>query len=217
MKRVSILLAALFALTLTVTFAAAPLYVIVEAEDFVKEEGGTVERLDGRTMASGKKSVRNWDFPGQLLEWEVEIPKGTGLFDKNKAYEYMVVIRFNSSEDVGIDMIREMKIDGQYPGEAFKKIEFYWTGGWSKGVNNWQNLVVVGADGKPALVMLKPGKHTVSLNNINGRVGLDSFGFLRPEIDPDVLGPAGPKVERPVPSPAPAPVPAPAASPAPSK
>lgn len=196
MKRVSVLLAALFVLTLTVAFAAPTPQIIVEAESFVREEGGTVEKLQGRTMASGGYSIRNWDFPGQLLEWEVEVPKGTGLFDKNKAYEYKVVIRFNSSEDEGIDMIREMKIDGEYPGEAFKKIVFYWTGGWSKGVNNWQNLVVTGADGKPALVKLKPGKHTVSLNNINGRVGLDSFAFLRPEVDPEVLGPAGEIPER---------------------
>lgn len=170
---------AIILIALVIVAAAANLQVVVEAETFVKEEGGTVEILEGRTGASGNKSIRNWDFPGHALEWNVEIPE-TAM--------YKVVIRFNSKEDEGIDLIRDLKIDGQYPAPAFQKIVFTITGGWSKGTNDWKNLTVVDAAGQPVLINLAKGKHVVWMNNINGRIGLDSFGFLGQDEPASVLG-----------------------------
>ncbi len=179
MKRL-VLSCLILLVVLVVSVACAELKVIVEAETFAKEEGGTVEILEGRTEASGGKSVRNWDFPGHALEWNVEIPESA---------VYKVVIRYNSKEDEGIDLIRDLKIDGQYPAPAFQKIVFSITGGWSKGSNDWKNLTVADANGQPVLIELAKGKHTVRMENINGRIGLDSFGFLGKDVPASVLGP----------------------------
>lgn len=180
MKRTFILPSLILLVVLAVSVSCADLKVIVEADTFAKEEGGTVEILEGRTEATGGKSIRNWDFPGHALEWNVEIPETAA---------YKVVIRFNSKEDEGIDLIRDLKIDGQYPAPAFQKIVFSITGGWSKGTNDWKNLTVVDAAGQPAMIDLAKGKHVVRMNNINGRVGLDCFGFLGKDVPASVLGP----------------------------
>ena len=170
----------IIALILAISVAGAELKVIVEAETFVKEEGGTAEILEGRTEATGGKSVRNWDFPGHMLQWNVEIPQTA---------DYKVVLRYNSKETEGIELARDLMIDGKYPAPAFQKIVFTLTGGWSKGTNDWKNQTVVDASGSPVLINLSQGKHVVRMNNLNGRIGLDSFGFLGKDVPAEVLGP----------------------------
>ena len=73
MKRTFILSSLILLVVLAVSVSCADLKVIVEADTFVKEEGGTVEILEGRTEATGNKSIRNWDFQIGRASWWVRV------------------------------------------------------------------------------------------------------------------------------------------------
>lgn len=178
MKKILVLvLISLFALT-SMALAAD---VIVEGENYIKEEGGTVQKVGGRVGATGEM-ISYWDNKGHAVEYEVDIPE-TG--------SYKLVIRMcNGRMWV---TYRDVMIDGQYPSEAFKKIAFKPTGGFSKTSNDFINVTVSDAQGQPALVELAKGKHVVRITNLggdgeNGGSAMDRFGFLGKDVDPSVLG-----------------------------
>ena len=171
-------------------WAQSDLNVIVEAENFVKQSGGSVEKLSDRIDASGGRCFKNWDNAGHALEWTVEIPE-TG--------EYKVVLRY--AADRKNNAYRELLIDDTAPAEAFNKIAWSGTGGWSSDVNNWKNLVVSDDQGNPVLITLEKGTHTVRITNLggdkkDGSGNLDSIGFLTKDADPDLLGKEGKTVRK---------------------
>lgn len=178
MKKVLIiLLIALFAMTNMVLAAD----VIVEGEDYIKEEGGSGQKVGGRVGATGLM-VTSWDNPGHAFEWEVDIPEDGS---------YKLVIRVCNGRDW--TTYREILIDGQHPSDAFKKVAIMPTGGFAKTSNDFINLTVSDAQGQPALVQLTKGKHIVRMVNLggesgNGGTGIDRFGFLGKDVDPSVLG-----------------------------
>ena len=182
MKKVLFLAAIITVLAFAVTMAiAADLKVIVEAESFTKEEGGSVEKISGRVAASNS-CLLGWNNQGHALEWEVNIPEDA---------EYKVVLRYANGRKWTV--YRDLQIDGAYPGDAFKKITLPATGGFSKTSNDWKNLTVSDSQGQAALFKLTAGKHIVRMNNLggdkdDGATNLDSFGFLGKDVDASVLG-----------------------------
>ncbi|NLY76295.1 MAG: hypothetical protein GX075_13515 [Firmicutes bacterium] len=177
-----LVLVALVAMVFSVSsvFAAD---VIVEAEDFVKEEGGSVTKTVGRVRAN-KESILGWDNKGHALEWEVDIPEDGS---------YKLVLRYCHNRNW--NTLREIQIDGQVPHEAFKSVVFKSTGGWAKDRNDWQNFTVCDAEGNPVMIELTKGKHTVRMLNLggddggdNGSVNMDRFAFLAKDTDPGILG-----------------------------
>lgn len=180
MKRLLVLtLIALVALTSMAL--AADLQVIVEGENFTKEEGGTVTKVGGRVGAN-LEMITSWDNAGHAIEWEVDIPETAS---------YKLVLRVCNGR--AWTTYRDVMIDGQYPADAFKKIAIISTGGFAKTSNDFINVTVCDAQGQPVLVELTKGKHIVRINNLggeggNGGTGLDRFGFLGKDVDPSVLG-----------------------------
>ena len=178
MKKILVLvLIALFALA-SMALAAD---VIVEGEDYIKEEGGSAQKVGGRVGATGLM-VTSWDNPGHTIEWEVDIPEDGS---------YKLVIRLCNGR--AWTTYRDVMIDGQYPHEAFKKIAIISTGGFAKSSNDFINVTVSDAQGQPVLVELTKGKHVIRMNNLggdsgNGGTGIDRFGFLGKDVDPSVLG-----------------------------
>lgn len=181
MKRFLILaLVLVVALSASMTFAA-DLKAIVEAEDFVKEEGGKAQKSLGRVRAINAM-INYWDNKGHAIEWEVDIPEDG---------DYKLVIRYCHNRNW--DVLREIQIDGAVPSEAFNIVRFKSTGGWAKDSNDWINYTITDASGQPAMVTLTKGKHTVRMTNLggdgdsNGSINMDRFGFLGKDVDPEIL------------------------------
>ncbi len=186
MKRIALVLVIIPLLLLAASMAfAEELKVVVEAEKYLKEENGALKKIDGRVESSGNSCISTWNDKGHVIEWEVNIPATA---------EYKVVLRFANGRDW--ETYRDLKIDGAYPSDAFKKIGIPATGGFSKDSNNWVNITVVDAQKAVALIKLTQGKHLIRMTNLGGADGndgasnLDSLGFLGKDVNPNVLGKA---------------------------
>lgn len=188
MKKVLAVFTLLSVLLLAFSVAfAAELKVIVEGENFTKEEGGAVKKVDGRPASSNNSAIAGWDNAGHVIEWEVDIPETA---------DYKIVLRYCNGRDW--ETYRELLIDGQSPNEACKKIVLPATGGFGKDANNYKNLTVVDANNQPVLVNLSKGKHVLRMINrggagANGSANFDCIGFLGKDVDPNVLGVPGVK------------------------
>ena len=178
--------------TMVVSFAPPPaqatatedVSVIVEAEDFAKEEGGQVAKTTDRPGTSGNVCITSWDNDGHILEWQVDI---------SQEGEYQIVLRYAGGR--AWKVYRELQIDGSVPGDAFKKISWEPTGGFCRNASEWKNLVVTDSNKQPALVNLSKGKHTVRMTNLggdgaNGGGNLDLFAFLSKDAKLDALNAA---------------------------
>ncbi|MBN2544868.1 MAG: carbohydrate-binding protein [Spirochaetes bacterium] len=157
---------------------------IIEAESYVKQEKGGVEKTSGRVDAS-KDIILSWNNAGHKLEWKFYIAADG---------DYKVVFRYCHNRSGAA--YRQMLIDGQSPGKDFEKIKLVPTGGWSKDANDWSNFVIPSAGGSPAMVNLKAGEHTLTITNLggdgqDGAANFDSIAFLPKDVDPaTVLGKA---------------------------
>lgn len=157
--------------------------VIVEAESFTKEQGGKLKNYTGRPETSGNSCMTTWNDKDHVVEWTMEVPESG---------QYKVVLRYANGR--AWTVFRDMKIDGAYPSEAFKKITLPVTGGFSKDTNNWKNLTIFDAKNQPALVTLTKGKHTIRMNNLGGEddqdgaSNFDAIGFLDSSLDASILG-----------------------------
>jgi len=157
---------------------------IIEAEDYVKQDKGYVEKTSGRIDAS-KDIIISWDNAGHKIEWKFLIAADG---------DYKVVFRYCHNRSGTV--YREMLIDGKSPGKDFEKISLIPTGGWSNDANDWKNLTIPAANGSPALINLKAGEHTLTITNLggdgqNGGANFDSIAFLNKDVDPvTILGKA---------------------------
>ncbi len=171
---------------MTATVNAAELQAVVEAENFLKEAGGTSTRPAGRIDASGNVCLVGWISAGHAFEWEVDIP-ATG--------QYQIVLRYCNGR--AWSTLRDLKIDGSYPAPELQRIELPPTGGFSKEVNDWQNLTLSDRRGQKLLIPLTKGKHRVWMSSLGGSINsdgsanFDSIAFLGQSIDPGLLGKTG--------------------------
>lgn len=177
-------LTAVMGVAFSVAFAAE-LKVVVEGESFTKQEKGVVKKVEGRSGSSGNAAIASWDQAGHVLEWQVDVAE-TG--------DYKIVIRYCNGR--AWESYRELLIDGKNPDPACKKIVFPATGGFSKEVNNYRNLMVVDTSGKPVMVNLTKGKHVLRMINQggageNGSANIDCIGFLGKDVKAGVLGEEG--------------------------
>jgi hypothetical protein len=190
MNKKAALLCIVSAFMFSVILSAADVKVIVEAEKFKSEKGGTLKTADGRAESSGNDCILNWNDNGHIVDWDVEIPADG---------EYKMVLRYSGGRSW--DVYREVKIDGKIPSKEFEKITLVSTGGFTKDKNFWQNYTVVDASGQPAMIHLTKGKHLLTIANLGGEdeqdgaANFDSIGFLSKETDANVLGKPGEKKE----------------------
>ena len=163
------------------TPASASVSVIIEAESFLKQEGGQAIKTTDRPATSGNLCITSWDNPNHWIEWEVDIPQ-TG--------EYQLVLRYAGGR--AWTVYREFQIDGKTPNDAFKKIVWETTGGFGRSASEWKNLVVSDSNKQTALVNLAKGKHIVRGINLggdgaNGGGNLDLLAFLSKDVKPESL------------------------------
>jgi hypothetical protein len=186
--------AALFCMVTAFIFAvalsAADVKVIVEAEKYKSEKGGSLKTAEGRSESSGNNCILNWNDEGHIVDWEFEIPADGA---------YKLVLRYSGGRSW--DVYREVKIDGNIPSKEFEKITLVPTGGFTKDKNFWQNYTVVDATNQPVMINLIKGKHLLTMANLGGEdeqdgaANFDCIGFLGKETDSNVLGQPGEKKE----------------------
>jgi hypothetical protein len=155
--------------------------VVFQASTFTKEDGGTVKPQKGRVDANGDVLI-NWNNAGHWLEWTVDIPN-TGN------YEFC----FRVAAGRAWETYRDLKIDGQSPGADFDKIVFATTGGFARDKNDWANVVVKDAKGRPVLVNLTKGSHIIRMTNLGGAEGdgacnFDTIAIAPKDYDLSALG-----------------------------
>ncbi|XHR28381.1 MAG: heparinase II/III family protein [Chthoniobacteraceae bacterium] len=138
----------------------------VEAEDFALQKRGHAEVVEGRKGANGK-SVRNFGYGAteHLISWDIQV---------GRAGQYQLMVRYTTDlSDVSLGVM----LDGAAPLLELAKLTLPSTGGWSVKENNWKDLVLSDASGKPLIFNLAQGKHRLSLINPSGAIGLDRLEF----------------------------------------
>ncbi len=127
---------------------------LTQAEDFAAQGGGEVQIRDDKTGALGK-AFSHWDAKGHWLTWKIAAPEGG---------DYLLVVRYCCPKDAR----REVVVDDRQPvTQVFRS-----SGGFSAGVDDWRHEALRGPDGKPLVLKLAAGEHTVKLTNVDG-VGLN--------------------------------------------
>jgi len=141
--------------------------ILVEAEAFAAQGGGKVQVSDKKAAASGGKAFLRWDAEGHWLEWPVVVRQ-----DGN----YHLILRYCTSFD---GVRRAVSIDGQTPSGALASVAFVGTGGWANERNDWNHLLVPDMKGKPFVLALKKGTHTIRVTNVDGRgLNLDYIALM---------------------------------------
>jgi len=132
----------------------------VEAETFTGQGGGEIniykpESVSGRAITYWHKDIGHW------LEWTFEIPE---------AGHYNLFARYATGSH---HAERDLMLDGKVPKDAYRRITFPWTGGWSGSQGVWRYRKL----GPP--VELAAGKHLMRMTNLRDGLGVDYFLLKR--------------------------------------
>lgn len=155
----------------TLRIEDAPLQqgIMVQTENLAAEatEGAAIEIRTDKVAVSGD-TFSGWNDKDHWLAWHVHVPK---------AGKYAIVLRYCVD---GETAHRDFQLDGKYPHDALKDIALRPTGGWSNDANDWRHHLVRDAAGKPVVVQLSAGQHSIQMNPIFGDGGcnLDYILFL---------------------------------------
>lgn len=94
-----------------------------------------------------------WKITGQWIQWEFEVEE-TGM--------YKIIPRFKQTINAGLYSSRSLKIDGEYPFEEAKSLQFKYGADWQTAPLN---------DGTTEFVFyLEKGKHTLELEVVLGQM-----------------------------------------------
>lgn len=147
--------------------AATTVPVVVEAENFARQDYGKAEAVGGKPGASGK-SVRGFgnNAPDNSLTWDFEIAQ---------AGQYKLVMRYATTKP---DVTASLLVDGSLPDSSLAKVPFPATGGWSISADDWKNLPVADGRGGEFIFNLSAGKHTLTLTRPTDALALDRFEFI---------------------------------------
>lgn len=131
-------------------------YMLVQAEDAARKSSPTLYPLSDRSSASvvpydvSKLRINtigglNWKYPGQWIEWEIEVEED-GL--------YQMAFKLKQDQLRGVYATRSLTIDGQFPFAEMKRLRYRYS-------TDWQ-LDVLGGD-EPFLFHLTEGTHRIRL------------------------------------------------------
>jgi hypothetical protein len=134
--------------------------VLIEAEGFSGQGGGSVKVPEGRKGASGAVVTAWQESLGHWLEWKAEVP-ATG--------KYRLILKYCSDSPAPR---RELLVDGASPAEACRVIPFERTGGFSTGSDDWRYLTL-GGEAQPVALELSAGEHVFRLANLGDGLALD--------------------------------------------
>lgn len=131
-------------------------YLLIQAEDAVRKSSPTLYGLSDRSSASvvpydvSKLRINtigglNWKYPGQWIEWEVEVEED-GL--------YQMAFKVKQDQLRGVYATRSLTIDDQVPFTEMKRLRYQYS-------TDWQ-MDVLGGD-EPYLFHLTKGTHRIRL------------------------------------------------------
>lgn len=89
----------------------------------------------------------NWRLYGQWIEWDVNV---------ETAGWYQMMFRARQNYLVGIPVTRGIRIDGRIPAEGLEEVSFAYS-------NDWGIVRPEDEQGKPIMVYLEPGVHTLRM------------------------------------------------------
>ncbi len=136
--------------------------IMVQAEDFTGEGGGTVEVTDRGHNVGGMITKWHQDL-GHWLEWTANI---------DEPAEYLLYARYATGSN---NTRRELTIDGSSPGDEFTEIAFPRTGGYGRAGDEWRMKRL----GPP--VRLCAGEHTLRMTNLGDGLALDYIALVPAE------------------------------------
>ncbi|MBN2450123.1 MAG: hypothetical protein JXR77_07020 [Lentisphaeria bacterium] len=135
--------------------------IVVQAEAFTAQGGGTCQVRDDRQAAWGS-IVTYWHQDiGHWLEWTVEAPE-TG--------EYVLRLRYASGSP---EPRRELRLDGKVPFAGAEDIRFDTTGGYGTRADEWRWRTLEDPPGREARLRLERGSHVLRLTNLGDGLALD--------------------------------------------
>lgn len=131
-------------------------YILVQAEDAVRKSSPTLYPLSDRSSASvvpydvSKLRINtigglNWKYPGQWIEWEIEVEED-GL--------YQMAFKLKQDQLRGINVTRSLTVDGQVPFAEMKRLRYRYSTDWQMDVLGGEN---------PYLFHLTKGTHRIRL------------------------------------------------------
>ncbi len=141
--------------------------IVVQAEDFDREEGGEVVIRSDRQRTWGEMITQWHANVGHWLEWDFEVAAEG---------DYRVLFRYATSSD---NPRRDFAINGEVPHEAAAEIAFPPTGGFGSHPRDWQFLPLADADDNEILLTLSEGEHTIRMTNLGDGLGMDFILLLR--------------------------------------
>ncbi len=132
--------------------------VLIEAEDFTFQSGGTVTIADrGQSHTTGNplgNMFYNWDNAGHLLEWEFNVPESGS---------YRIGMKYSSSVPLSL---RDLQVDG---GETYTFHYPRTLGGWG----DFDNALLQDSEGNDLLFDLAAGTHKIRMTNVSSGLNLD--------------------------------------------
>lgn len=146
---------------------SADVSVNINAETPLRTSEQVIYAMNDRTSAvtkpqSTKSTLLNtiggnggdkWKITGQWIQWEFEVPE-TGM--------YKIIPRFKQTVNAGLFSSRSLKIDGSYPFEEAKMLQFKYKSDWQTRPFN---------DGTTEFVFyLEEGKHVLELEVVLGQM-----------------------------------------------
>lgn len=144
-----------------VALADAEAPIVLQAEDFAGQGGGSVGEVNIR--GNDGRSIRGWRNEGHWLEWSFTVPADG---------RYTFFARY-AAADPG--MIVALEIDGASPGPGFEEIACPRTGLAGEYRSDWR-WAPLGSS-----VALSAGEHTVRLTSLGGNPHLDALGIVAVE------------------------------------
>lgn len=141
-------------------------YVKVQAEKAYRKSDSTLvptsDRSDAASEPASPSKIRlntiggswTWKFPGQWIEWQIEAPES--------GY-YNIYIKARQNFQRGSAATRKLYIDGKIPCKEFEGLEIDYS-------LNWGQYTPKDSKGKPCLVYLEKGLHTVKLESSLGKL-----------------------------------------------
>ena len=139
----------------------------IEAEKLAAQGSGKCQIIPNRANASGD-IVSYWDKDkDHWLEWAVPI---------KTAGRYAITLKYATGAPRSV---RDLRIDGEFPDPACKKLVFPGTGGYCADGDNWAYAQVKDAAGAPVCVQLAAGTHRLRMTNLGGGLAVDFILFVR--------------------------------------
>lgn len=139
--------------------ARAPGMLIVQAEDFDAEDGGTVYVTD-RGHNVGQMITKWHQDIGHALTWRLTVAE---------AGRHFLYARYATG---GSETRRRVEIDGDVPADAYDAVAFEHTGGYGRSDEQWRTMRL----GPP--VELAAGEHSLTMTNLGDGLALDYLALL---------------------------------------